>query len=127
MRRIFLIVVCLILLTGCGKKQPQVQKPQPPISETQSTISPKEVPLKKQLMPLYPVEPKKQFKAPDWVKEIISTYDKNYNLWREKSSTDTSTILIASLTSSGATSSSAVPTVSSSIPSSGSICLLYTS
>ncbi len=92
-------------MTGCGEKQPQVQKPQQPLTETDIAVAVKEVPSKKQATQLYPVKHEKQTRTPDWVKEIISIYDNNYGSWSEKSSADTSSsILIASLTSSGVTS-----------------------
>lgn len=123
MRRVIVIAFCIVLIAGCSKKQPQVQKPQQSLVETQAAIPGKNEPSKTQLTKLYPVIPEKQIKTPAWVKEIVSVYERDYNLWNEKSSTDTSSsILIASLTSiasytpssSGSPVSSMQPVISSS-------------
>lgn len=124
MKNLLFFIVFLILIAGCSKKQPQVQSPYPqkPVSEAQPAISVKKVPPKLGREPVYPVRYEKQFKTPDWVKEVVSIYEKNYGLWREKTSTDTSSVLIASLTSSSIVPSSSITSGSStaavSIPSS---------
>ncbi|MCM8816661.1 MAG: hypothetical protein NC913_04020, partial [Candidatus Omnitrophica bacterium] len=115
MRKIILISLCMILVAGCGKKQPQVQKPQQSSTETQPIVTMKEIQTKKQPpQQLYPVMAEKSRKIPLWVNEMISVYNTNYDAWREKSSTDTSSVLISSLTSQGFTPSA--PSAPVSVP-----------
>lgn len=110
MKKLFCVLLSFIVIAGCGKKPKTAQKPQVPASETSIVSSIEKTQVKTLTGQLYPEKEKKQVKTPEWVEKLISIYDKNYDTWREKSSSDSSSVLIASLVSSG---------VAPSTPSSG--------
>lgn len=118
MKKIFFITICIVLIAGCGKKQPITQKPQKPATQTQQVVSEKVSVQKQQKTPLYPEKQEKQIKQPEWVEKIVSVYDQSYKLWQEKSSTDTGTVLIASLTSSSIVTPGSSQSTTTSTPSS---------
>lgn len=108
---IFLIII-FVLVCGCSKKQ-KVQEPQVRIQP-----SPTETKISKQTQgtvseqSLYPTKQEKQSKPPLWFENLLSINKQYYEQWREKTSTDSSSVLIASLTSTGAVSGSTPSTIS---------------
>jgi len=130
MKKILVSVICLFLISGCSeKKQPVAQKPQSPslLSETRLATQSAQKPLEKRL---YPVRQEKQQKAPEWVEKLTTIYNQNYDSWREKSSGDTGSVLIASLVSSSvvsATSTGGSHTTGSISSSSGTVSTTSTS
>jgi len=106
-KKLFVFFFALILTCGCEKKQeikqPQVSAQQTPSTETRISTQAQNKKVPEQ--PLYPVKKEEQTKPPAWLKEIASINNQYYDTWKEKSSTDSSAVLIASLTSSGTTPS----------------------
>ncbi len=118
------LILLLILVYGCGKKQ-KVQELQVRIQPSSTSIETK-ITTKKQSniqgQSLYPVKQEKQTKPPAWFENLLSINKQYYDQWKEKSSTDSSAVLIASLTSSGnVVSGSTGSTISAPITSTPSV------
>lgn len=121
MKKILVFGLCVFIIAGCGKKQSPVQQMQkPPVSsETQIIQTTKTQPNITSSKSLYPSRKEEQKVTPEWIKKLVSIHNQQYQQWQEKSSTETSSVLIASLISSSVVPSSPSPTSSPSIPASG--------
>ncbi|MGB9643382.1 MAG: hypothetical protein ACPL3Q_09360 [Candidatus Ratteibacteria bacterium] len=121
MKKIVVLVICCFLISGCSeKKQPVSQKPQGP-SLSSETRFVTQIPQRSPEKSLYPVKQEKKQRIPAWADKIAATINQNYDSWREKSSTDTSSVLIASFVSSSVISTTQDSSNSSITP--GSISL----
>jgi len=114
-KKLFVFFFALILVCGCEKKheikQPQVSTQQTLSTETKISHQPQTKNISQKSF--YPVKKEEQAKPPAWLKEIASINNQYYDTWKEKSSKDSSTVLIASLTSSGTASSVSTQSTSS--------------